>query len=235
MSNFVKYNENNTFESNELQETILKNKYTQELYSLKSTNLLNKKSNVIGKINLLLSMNTMQSIIENLKSMAWLDKLTGFYNRNYLEARKLDFETNYIDCEFTIIMCDLNNLKKLNDKLGHDIGDKYILYCCSIIRKGTRQNDIIIRLGGDEFLIILPNTSNKIGTMIANRINNCQQFENFYECEEQYKKYLGIATGVATSFSSNFDFLQLIKKADKEMYSNKRVQKSCLDKEIKKW
>ncbi|WP_406541485.1 GGDEF domain-containing protein [Clostridium ljungdahlii] len=101
---------------------------------------------------------------EKLKYFAAIDSLTGCYNRG-MGLAFLDTELNAIKRNksfFSICYIDVNGLKYVNDNFGHFEGDELLVMVCRFIKKVIRSNDILCRLGGDEFLIIFSNSKRKM-------------------------------------------------------------------------
>ena len=110
--------------------------------------------------------------IERLKQVEYLslhDHMTGLYNRRYMHdsIKRLDTRRNL---PFSMIYMDLNGLKLINDSLGHEMGDRLIVSVANVLRDMLRSDDIVGRLGGDEFLILLPRTDNEGAEKISERI-----------------------------------------------------------------
>ena len=101
--------------------------------------------------------------------LSYFDQLTGLYNRRFYEEelRRLNTARNL---PITIIMADVNGLKLANDAFGHKFGDRLLQVTAEIIKSESRSDDIIARIGGDEFVILLPKTSAAAAEIIVNRI-----------------------------------------------------------------
>lgn len=151
------------------------------------------------------------------------DPLTGAYNRDFLE--------NYLPAEFSrakilrqplsIIMLDVDHFKHYNDVNGHPEGDVALREITEIIRKNTRNFDICIRYGGEEFLVILPRTPLSQATKIARRIRKTVEGYNFPNQDKQPEGNLTISIGLAC-FPEHADKPDsLIKRADQALYHSK--------------
>jgi diguanylate cyclase (GGDEF)-like protein/PAS domain S-box-containing protein len=151
---------------------------------------------------------------EQLQYKTFHDELTGLYNRAYFneEIKRYD---NIRQLPLSIIMGDVNGLKIANDTFGHKEGDKLLKKIGQIIESSCRKEDLVARTGGDEFVVLLPQTTNKKAEKIYTRIkNNCQKAE---ECPIEPS----IALGIATKKEITDDFEKLLKKAEDKMYQNK--------------
>ncbi|MGM0411166.1 MAG: diguanylate cyclase [Bacillota bacterium] len=142
------------------------------------------------------------------------DELTNIYNRRFFEKEIKRMDTNN-HLPLTIIMTDLNGLKIINDSKGHKVGDELLLKAANLIKNSIRKKDIIARFGGDEFAILLSNTSKKRANEIIKRIKKkCKKTEN-----SNLPVSLGI--GLATKKLPEEKIEQILKKADNNMYQNK--------------
>ncbi len=154
-----------------------------------------------------------------LVEMAHYDKLTGAYNRNYLELL-IDYEAQKSHNEqysTGYMMMDIDNFKYFNDHYGHDFGDKVLAGVASAISRKLRETDHLGRFGGDEFLIILPHTSIADACVIAERILDAiaqLDIENSHEA-------IGLSIGIAEQ-KGNLKPRTLLKLADEAMFTAKR-------------
>ena len=146
--------------------------------------------------------------------LSFHDYLTGLYNRRYIEdaIKRLDTLRNL---PLTIMMVDINGLKLINDAFGHQTGDALLKTVANIIRKVCRSDDIIGRMGGDEFLIILPNTDYKQAKKIKQRMIK-------YAKDTPVGLFVvSFAIGYAVKTMDSQDIDQIKKIADKNMYRHK--------------
>ncbi len=154
---------------------------------------------------------------EQLKYLSLHDQLTGLYNRTYFEGelRRLNNSREY---PITIISLDLNGLKLINDSMGHAEGDRLLVNCARLLREPLRRSDILARIGGDEFVILLPRTDIEAGAEIAVRIETAVEKYN----ARQPRLPLGVALGAATRDTPSKQGLEeTFKKADDVMYARK--------------
>ncbi len=151
-----------------------------------------------------------------LEYISFHDSLTGLYNRSYFN--KISNEQFYT-LPVAVFICDIDGLKTVNDKLGHAEGDRLICKAADILEQNFRETDVIARIGGDEFVVIVSDCDVKMAEMLYNRINQA-----IIKSNENNDVQLGISIGYAVSDNqSNIE--SLIKKADKLMY--KRKAKKC--------
>jgi diguanylate cyclase (GGDEF)-like protein/PAS domain S-box-containing protein len=154
-------------------------------------------------------------MIDRLEKDANRDKLTGLYNRNWVETMKKRFRrgNRRRDFPLTVIMADIDGIKKVNDDLGHDHGDKLICDVANMLREIFRENDWVARYGdrGDEFMVFLPGVKLFEGKKILLRIR---------------EKHVGLPVSFGLAMSRDGKGIdRAIKKADVEMYKNKRMRK----------
>lgn len=158
-----------------------------------------------------------QAAEEQINYLSYHDKLTSLYNRAYID-RIMPVLDNEKQFPISIIMADMNGLKLTNDVFGHEAGDNLLTNMADVFKSCCRQSDIIIRWGGDEFLIILPKTKREVGDAICQRIKQaCQEAKS--ELIE-----LSVAMGVATQADLKLDLKELFSQAEDMMYRNKLVE-----------
>ncbi len=114
----------------------------------------------------------LESEMTRLEAMAWTDPLTGLANRRQLDQRlpQLFAEAVRYDKDLACLMIDLDHFKEVNDNLGHAKGDEVLLLVARLISSGVRTSDIAARYGGDEFVVIMPQTSARTAARVARRI-----------------------------------------------------------------
>jgi len=152
-----------------------------------------------------------------LKYLSLHDQLTGLYNRTYFED-ELDRLNKSREYPITLISVDLDGLKLVNDTVGHEQGDRLLMNCANILRKSLRRSDILARVGGDEFVAILPRTDYKGGEEITARIHSMVNSSN-----QAYQDQLplSISLGYATADKPNKPLRKVFKEADDLMYRAK--------------
>lgn len=153
---------------------------------------------------------------EKLFYFSMRDSLTGLYNRAYFqeELRRLN------DGRFTplaVIVCDVDGLKLYNDSFGHHMGDRLIKTAADILMKTFRSSDVVARIGGDEFAVLLPRISRETLDQILMRLRTAIRQTN----EENPEFLLSISIGMAISHSKTPNLNQLFKEADNNMYREK--------------
>lgn len=164
----------------------------------------------------LLDITNRKNIEEELKFMSLHDPLTGLYNRYYFEQemRRLRDEN---PSTVGIIICDVDGLKLINDTLGHDAGDSLLKAAARVLKNSVGQNDVVARIGGDEFAILLCHCSVDDIEKSIQRINEAVAKYNASNPEIP----LNISTGFAFDAGDVKDLSDLYKEADNNMYREK--------------
>lgn len=161
--------------------------------------------------------------IEKLDYQRYRDGLTGAYNMNYFQ----DLTLEKLGYPLTVVYCDIDFLKKINDTYGHLIGDGYIIGLYNVLNRSIREQDTIIRYGGDEFLMILENCNQAKFNEVQKRIH--QEVEKFNEenrGEELYPMDLEFSMGYSV-VSQAKTFKDAIESADKNMYKDKALKRKA--------
>ncbi len=156
------------------------------------------------------------------KHRIWLDPLTGIFNRRYFEnqlSKELQRASRY-EHSLSILFMDIDKFKKVNDEFGHQTGDQVLLDLAQILERNLRSVDVIARYGGDEFIILLPETKKESAYKTANRILYAIQKYDFFKGNLKIKE-LGVSIGVASFPEDAGGTYELIKKADVALYKDK--------------
>ena len=154
--------------------------------------------------------------------LSYHDELTGLYNRRFYHEslKQIDFESNY---PISIIIADVNGLKFINDVFGHISGDKLIKAFAEILKKDCRKEDIVARVGGDEFYILLPKTSSIQLEEIIHRIKksiSTQPLDN---------GILSVSFGFATKYNADELLEKVCNNADDSMYRQKLIDRDIFE------
>jgi len=153
---------------------------------------------------------------EQLKISSFHDRLTGLYNLNFLdeEMKRLKHSRDY---PLTVIVADLDGLKIVNDTMGHDWGDELLKTCARVLKKSLRKSDILSRVGGDEFVALLPRTDKATAETIIERLRARVDKQN----RENGLLPLSISVGMATVEQTGASLEEAVKEADHHMYREK--------------
>ncbi len=156
---------------------------------------------------------------KTIRRLSFHDQLTGLYNRRYFEneLERLDSSREH---PVTVISADLDGLKLINDTLGHSEGDRYLQAGADLLKNTLRESDILARVGGDEFALLLPRTGKVEAELLTNRIR-CQ-IDNYNR--EQINLPLSISLGLAVSENPEYSLEEVFRMADNNMYTEKLEQ-----------
>lgn len=184
--------------------------YRIHIRSLWSGNDCDKLVGAIGKI---IDIHDSLIKINNLKLSALSDTLTGLLNHSGAKEQIIKKILSYPERNYALAIFDLDWFKEANDKYGHMFGDSVLCHTARKLRKNMRNEDIVARVGGDEFLIFFEYTENP--DQIVSRIFNslCSKFEQFD---------ISVSMGIATTESIGYEYDNLFKAADKALYFVKR-------------
>ncbi|MDD4838268.1 MAG: diguanylate cyclase, partial [Synergistaceae bacterium] len=153
--------------------------------------------------------------------LSFHDHLTGLYNRRYFEQelKKMDTPENL---PLSIIMFDVNGLKLVNDSFGHDLGDVLLKKSAEAIIKACREEDIAARIGGDEFVVLLPKTAASEALQVSNYIKELASNEKVANLE------LSISYGYDTKKTDKQSINEIIANAENHMYRHKLYERSSI-------
>jgi diguanylate cyclase (GGDEF)-like protein len=158
---------------------------------------------------------------ERLSYMSSHDVLTGLYNRTFFEV---ELERLRVGREFpvSVVMADLDGLKSVNDTLGHASGDAMIRAAAEILLEAVRAGDIVARIGGDEFAILLPRTDEEAVGKALERIRSCETIRRQAIHEYDFAMSLGAATAM-----DGDQLNEAFKAADQRMYQDKAKRRTA--------
>jgi diguanylate cyclase (GGDEF)-like protein len=169
------------------------------------------------------NMLTRESAHEGLMRFAFTDFLTGLKTRGYFE-QQLELEIKRSERKkqrFALLMIDIDRFKMLNDRHGHRVGDQILRDVASILIKDMREVDTVARYGGDEFVIILPETSGSGALFVAQRLRKAVEQAKFFAGSPNQVELLSLSIGIAV-FDTDAQFRRdLIEFADAALYAAK--------------
>ncbi len=158
---------------------------------------------------------------KQLKFLSFHDSLTGLYNRYYFEEEIKRINNGFKRFfPISIISMDINNLKTVNDNFGHKEGDKMLKETARILESLVRKEDILARIGGDEFCAILPRTPQKVALKRKEKLNKLIKKHN-----GENKLDISIAIGIAATNHDEQGINDALNRADNLMYVHKREMK----------
>jgi diguanylate cyclase (GGDEF)-like protein len=163
---------------------------------------------------------------QKLETLSITDPLTGLYNRRYITERMEEENEVFLrkNREFSMMLLDIDHFKVLNDTYGHDCGDYVLKLVAQMLLSIVRKSDIVSRWGGEEFLILLPETSKHTAKKLAERIR--KNIENMPILYEQCNYHITLTIGISENKSESIN--NIIKRADNALYLGKNSGRNCV-------
>lgn len=174
---------------------------------------------------LLESENKLKKSMKELKKFAYYDFLTGLPNRRFMLEKIEDILKTSNNIKFSFLFLDLDNFKMVNDIMGHDYGDQLLKNIASELKNCMDESDIVGRLGGDEFLILLSNIYSK--DTIENKAKSIMNLfsRQWNICGKEF--FITASIGMVIYPFDGTDLQTLYKNADTAMYQAKEKGKNC--------
>lgn len=166
----------------------------------------------------------LRNSVQNTIEMAVTDGLTGLHNRRYLDSHlaTLFDKAKAKQSHLSAIMCDIDHFKQVNDSYGHDVGDEVIREFAERLKKCVRGVDLASRYGGEEFVVVMPDTDVTLASIVAERIRASIADHPFIVEKGARQLAITISIGVSTIEESDDDPKKLIKRADIGLYTAKK-------------
>jgi diguanylate cyclase (GGDEF)-like protein len=164
--------------------------------------------------------------VERVKRLAYLDGLTGIFNRRYFELRieeELERARRF-NSGMAVIMVDIDQFKRLNDEFGHLLGDEVLRQVSSIFSQQLRKIDVVCRYGGEEFAVLLSQTSQQHALGVAEKLRRMVDTWQF----PGVPRSVTISAGVATCPDHGSTREELVKAADAGLYAAKQAGRNCV-------
>jgi diguanylate cyclase (GGDEF)-like protein len=167
-------------------------------------------------------------LVEQLHSAATTDELTGLYNRRALEERLAAEISRSLRHQLhtSVLMIDLDRFKVVNDTLGHAAGDRLLIQVAKVLRQQCRALDVVGRLGGDEFLVILPMTKPAEAQVFVGRVR-----ASLREIEQANPEFgaCTLSMGIAESPRHGTTVSSVLAAADTALYTAKRAGRNAVE------
>ena len=185
----------------------------------------NNQEHILGIVWVFCDITEKLAKIKEIEYLGFHDELTGLGNRRYLEAKLNQFNQEaYLP--LAVIIGDANGLKLVNDAFGHFIGDELLIKIAEAIKSACRSDDHIFRYGGDEFIVLLPNTSETEAEKISKRIHQACS-----EIQIGSVKF-SMSLGWAVKKNPDDNLMEIIMVAENFMYKRKECDRSFLKEDI---
>ena len=152
------------------------------------------------------------------------DPMTGLWNRRGVEKlfREIVASNQETDVFYSVAILDLDNFKRINDDLGHKTGDHVICLVADLIRKFIREHDVVARLGGEEFLVVLPRDDACKLKAVANRIRTQFEVQVLSIVGESFKNIATLSVGVVQNIPPSVGLSEAMQLGDRMMYVAKQ-------------
>lgn len=160
---------------------------------------------------------------ETLSRLILFDELTGAYNRKYLP---IEFNRQFQNLQrnntpFSLVMLDIDHFKQVNDTYGHPTGDTVLQAFVELLYQEKRENDCIIRYGGEEFILLLPHTVAKDAKLICERLLQSFQKKSFYYNDKEF--HLSFSGGGVEINNTSVSYPDWLERADRALYVSKNT------------
>jgi|LGOV01.1.fsa_nt_gb diguanylate cyclase (GGDEF)-like protein/PAS domain S-box-containing protein len=190
-------------------------KWIYDVAKIVDYNRKGKPSHLIG---IHLDIDESMKTQEKIEYLSYRDGLTGVYNRRYFE-NEIERVSNSRNLPISIVIADMDRLKHINDTYGHKIGDKYLLKIAEIVTRVTRKDEIVARIGGDEFAVVVSGVERKEIELLCERIKN--EISKF-NIKKELPLALSVSLGYAVKNKHSEDINEIFIKADLAMYEEKK-------------
>jgi len=162
-------------------------------------------------------------------SMALTDSLTGLYNRRYLEVHleKLIESNAQSKKALAVLLLDIDHFKEVNDTHGHKVGDEVLKVFSDRLKDNVRSFDLVARLGGEEFVVILPDVSPERAYMVAERLRKSIADEPVPCSTETGSLAITTSLGGAVIRNGGHAIASVLERADKALYEAKNTGRNC--------
>lgn len=179
--------------------------------------ILDRGGRLAGAVLVFRDVTEKKKKMEQIRYIGYHDPLTGLYNRTFFEKQLKSIDTPE-NLPISLIMADVNGLKLTNDAYGHAEGDWLIQKAAEILRKECRESDIVARVGGDEFVILLKNTGRSQAQLLEERIRDA------FAGQDSSERFLSVSLGSAEKTEAASGMEHLLQDAEDRMYRRKLLE-----------
>jgi len=189
---------------------------------------------ITTQVKLIQQTEALKKAQKELQLLASIDSMTKLYNRRYFSkiSESILGLARRDKTQISIAMIDVDYFKKVNDLYGHKVGDDVLIILASLLKEQSRKSDIVCRWGGEEFIILLPNTSLEGALTITEKIRKAVQAHTI-SIETNRELNFTISIGVSSVMSHDINIEPAIHRADIALYeakhSGRNIVKSCTE------
>tara|TARA_R110000787_G_scaffold25398_14_gene71582 strand:- start:6466 stop:7833 length:1368 start_codon:yes stop_codon:yes gene_type:complete len=160
-----------------------------------------------------------------------IDQLTGLYNRRYMvsQLQQLMHRSVMGGKPVSVVMCDIDHFKSVNDTYGHDVGDEVLVEVANRLRENVRPMDVVCRPGGEEFLVIMPDTPGDLACAAGERIRRAIASQSFEVSGGRREISITLSAGVSTIAGEHDTMADLTKRADTALYQAKSAGRNRVE------
>ncbi|MCR4400207.1 MAG: diguanylate cyclase, partial [Syntrophomonadaceae bacterium] len=182
--------------------------------------MLDPQGQVQGVMGVARDISELKQVQQHLHDLSMFDALTGLYNRTFFEEKMEELDASR-PSQAGVIVCDVDGLKLVNDSFGHEVGDILLVQAAAIIRQCFREGDIVARIGGDEFCVLLPDAPPQAVREASARIRAAVAEHN----QDNPVLPVSVSVGWAAAAGQETSMAALFKEADDAMYREKLQSK----------
>lgn len=165
-------------------------------------------------------------VFHRTQELSFVDPLTGIYNRRYFEerlSREISRAERY-HRPFQLLLIDVDNFKNINDTRGHPFGDYVLQQIARILKEELRRSDVVARYGGDEFIVLLPESEGMASDKVMYKLRRALRGHDWNDFDAR-ESGLGLTVGMASYPDDGLEAKELVEAADKELYEFKAKSK----------
>ena len=207
-------------------QTVLNSKDGKEIHTeAVKVPVIDRNNEAVGVVGLILDITEKKEAEEQLKHVSFTDTLTGLYNRTYFEEKAKELlSEEYLPVG--VIMGDANGLKLVNDTLGHSEGDELLKLIAQVLSDVCNEGQLIFRTGGDEYVILITNTTDYECENIIKRI--------FKQCKNYKHDLIDVSISLGASITDNMNksIYDALKEAEDKVYRQKLLQKNSFNSSV---
>lgn len=200
--------------------TYIKINGEEGIYETLKAPYYDEKSELIGMIGISRDVTESRQRESEILYLNHHDVLTGLYNRAYIQ-QALDLLDQEINLPISVVVGDINGLRMINESFGHAEGDRLLIAIAGIFKESTRESDVVGRVGGDGFYLILPNTDNsQVKKIVESILINCEKHS---KAKDNDVHFTSISLGQETKTEMGAPLREYIQAAEKYMYQQKML------------